>query len=372
MKSKYLTWFKDLEIELESRDEGTMLLCSSIQEPLDLLHKLITPLFEQNLSDHFTRVNGWGLPSLIENLAKRYFVKPENVQLSNGASNAIFLVCQSLLSKGDHVIVESPVYEPLIQVPEFARAKITRLLRRPEEFRIDLKKLQKAITSKTKMIILTNLHNPSGAYLDDSLLADLLSAVKKDIHIVIDEIYHDFIYSIQKPAAALDKRFISINSLSKVYGMSLLRCGWILADAKVIKQIRKLHSLVENIGSKILEKMSSVVIENMDEFLNRSIHQANRNRKILEQGISPLLDKGILSGKIPEYGCIYYPKIEGVDKPEHVIQDLLDLHKIFVVPGHFFGDADRIRIGFGGKSADLRKNLRKFSEGFLAAYENYV
>ena len=109
----------------------------------------------------------------------------------NGASNAIYLVCRGYLNKGDHVVIESPVYEPLIATPDFIGCNISYLKRTPPDYRIDLDRLDKLLTPETKMLILTNLHNPSGAHLNnDSLLeiAELAKSRNKNIRILVDEI----------------------------------------------------------------------------------------------------------------------------------------------------------------------------------------
>ncbi len=313
--------------------------------------------------------NAWGHPALIKSIANRYDVDEQRVATTNGASNGIYLLCRALLSKDDHVIIESPAYEPLVATADSVGSRITYWKRKPPEYLFDYDDLKRTVKPDTTLLIISNLHNPSGALpRDDQLkeLACVAQQVNPTIKIAVDEVYHDFTSGTQMPAATLDDCFISLNSLTKVYGLGCVHTGWILAERAVIDKIKRVQLLVEGSGAKLLEGFVSFIIENLDEYLNRAVEIVSKNRRLLVQYLRPLLSDGILSSKIPKYGCTYFPRILGVNDSWMFIEKLAEQYQVYVVPGRFFGEPEHIRIGFGEKPEKLKTSLEKFTEAAYA------
>ena len=364
LRINYLTWVKNLYRELIRRGQSEPvynLTASSIAEPDDLLsNHLMLGLSKEGVK----RPDPWFHPQLVERISRIEGVRPENIMLASGASGALFLVCRTILEKGAHVIIETPCYEPLIAVPEFIGAEISFFHRKSEnDYHIDPDELDSLILDRTKLIILTNLHNPSGCFLRDDDLLNILAVGRRHnrhIKILVDEVYHRFIDKGIKSAVKLDDGFISINSLSKVYGLYALRCGWIVADSDTIESLLNVFVLTENIGSPLNESVSSVVLEYLHEYDVYSQALLSDNREILKEYIRPLLDEGLLEGEIPEYGCIYFPKCVGLEDTRLFAQSVAESHNVFFVPGVFFGSPQHVRIGFGGKSEVVREGLIKF------------
>jgi aspartate/methionine/tyrosine aminotransferase len=174
-------------------------------------------------------------------------------------------------------------------------------------------------------------------------------------------VYHDFVKDRQPPAALLNDAFISINSLSKVYGLSFLRCGWIMASPAVIEKVRQVGILTANFGSHLTEMLASLVFANIEEYDRHWLTLTSRNRNIVQDGLSPLLEEGRLVGKIPTAGCTFFPQVANVSETRRFTQELASQHQVFVVPGDFFGRPDCIRIGFGGNSEELQRGLERLA-----------
>jgi aspartate/methionine/tyrosine aminotransferase len=366
MKIDYLTWVKDLYrdfLSMESDKPFYNLTSSSVEVPIEKLkHHIELSLTE----DALKHSDPWFHPGLTAKIARLEDVRPENILLTSGGSGAIFLVCRTILEKGDEVIVEHPYYEPLTAIPKYLGAEIRLLHRRPEnDFRIDTDALQSLMSHRTKLIVLTNLHNPTGAYLTKESLMNILTVARKandGVKIMVDEVYHRFVDQGVKPAANLDEAFISINSLSKVYGLFMLRCGWITACSDFIEKVRNVFVLLENIGSPVNEAIANTVVEHLDEYAVHSHSILFQNRKVLKEIIQPLLDDGILKGELPANGCIYFPELAGVNNVDGFIRKLMKKQHVYVAPGRFFGSSQHIRIGFGGNSANLKIGLERFVE----------
>lgn len=367
MKTNYLTWIHNLSKELHGRTDCYNLLYSNVQEPTDLLVQHYENSHE--FSQQFKQPNVWGHPHLIEGIANNYGISSDRILITTGASLGMVMVCQTFLKQGDHVIIEHPVYEPLLAATDSLGARISWLKRRAEQdYQIDLNELDSLVTPQTKLIILSNLHNPSSAWLTDKLLQDIVATAQKyngEIKVVIDEVYHDFVKTQQRPAALLNDSFISINSLSKVYGLGLLRCGWILAAPKAIDKLRRQGILAGNFGSRLTETLASLVFDNLAAYDSHWSAITTRNRQIVQAVMSPLLEQELLIGKIPPTGCVLFPKIAGLSDTREFTQALANQQQVFVVPGYFFGAPACIRIGFGGKAEELQMGLAKLASAII-------
>jgi len=363
MNTNYLSWFKALDIALQGRRDCHLLMSSNVCEPLDLLEKHA----KQNWAE-LRRLqsynNDWGHPVLKQLIASRYGVKPANILLTNGCTNATYLSIVSQVKPGDTVICETPAYQPMWQIAGLSGADIKWLERRPPHYRPDPDELSAVINKKTSLVILTNLHNPSGAHFGKKELAEIARAVRrrnKKTRILMDEVFRDFEPGKPTPACTIDRAYISTGSLSKVYGLSHLECGWILADKKTIDHIAPYFVLSDGNGSRYLESMSAVVFEKLDTYLSRSLDIVACNRKELVKTAGPLIKEGLLSGDIPEQGCIWFPKVAGFSNADKLADLLAKRYKVYVVPGRFFGDAGRIRIGFGNQPEAFRKSIAAFA-----------
>jgi len=361
VNTNYLSWFKALDIALQDRKDCFQLLSSNVYEPLDMLEKNVKKNWDE-LRRLQSYNNDWGHPVLKELIAKRYGVKPANILLTNGCTNATYLSIVSQVKPGDTVICETPAYQPMWQTAELLGASIKWLKRRPPHYRVDPDELAAMIDKKTSLVILTNLHNPSGAHLKKTQLTDIARAVRgknKTTRILMDEVFRDFVPD--KPACTVDPVYISTGSLSKAYGLSHLECGWILADKKTIEMINPFFVLSDGNGSRYLEAMSAVVFEHLDAYLSRSQGIVARNRKELVKAVGPLVKEGLISGDIPEQGCIWFPNVSGFRNAEELSALLAKRYKVFVVPGRFFGDAGRIRIGFGGRPEEFKGSIQRLA-----------
>lgn len=361
MDKNYLSWFKVLDIALQYRRDCRLLMSSNVYEPLDML--------EKHAKQHWAELrrlqsynNDWGHPVLKQLISKRYGIKPLELLLTNGCTNATYLSIISQVKPGDTVICETPAYQPMWQTAELSGARIKWLKRRPPHYRPDPDELAALVDKKTSLVILTNLHNPSGAHLCKKELAEIARAVRrrnKRTRILMDEVFRDFVPN--QPACTVDPAYISTGSLSKVYGLSHLECGWIASDQRTIERVSPFFVLSDGNGSRYLESLSVVVFEHLDAYLSRSLDIVARNRKELVKAAWPLIEEGLVAGEIPEQGCIWFPKVAGFRNTDKLSDLLAKRYKIYVVPGRFFGDAGRIRIGFGSQPEAFRRSIAAFA-----------
>ncbi len=362
----YLAWFKDLDARLSKSRGVHSLISSNVSEPLDMLEELIRENVDELIQLQKYN-NDWGHPVLKERIAARYGVGPGNVLLTNGCTNATYLAVVSHVRRGDTFVCETPAYQPMWQSAAFVGARIKWLRRRPPHYTVDPEELGRLVDGHTAMAALTNLHNPSGARLARSELREIAAAVRRRnrrARILVDEVFREFV--TDKSACTVDPIFISTGSLSKVYGLSHLDCGWVLADKLTIERIWPFFTMSDGNGSRYLESLSAVVFSRLDHYLRRAKGLVEQNRQALCRAMEPLLLEGLLEGRIPEHGCIWFPAIRGVRNTGSFCRYAARCHRVHVVPGEYFGDRSRFRVGFGCDPKHFPKAATSLAEAIIS------
>jgi aspartate/methionine/tyrosine aminotransferase len=311
--------------------------------------------------DDFTMVadNEYGWAPLLDRIAQRYAADPENVVLAHGTSMANHLVCAAMLEPGDRVLSEWPVYDPLVTVPRYLGCEVDYFERSESDaYAIDLNRVEDALTSRTRLVILSNLHNPSGALIHRAHLKDLAGlADAKDFYVLLDEVYLEWIYGwADEPATAfnISPRFITTRSLTKVFGLAALRAGWILADIDLASRMRRLNGLFASSMSHPAERLAARVFDNAAELLAAQRTRVNYNRALLSEFIE---SQPSLSWTAAQTGTIGFVHLAGgtVD----ALLAHLQANDSLITPGRFFGVADHFRIGFGMERAQLEGGLAR-------------
>src|SRR5271169_551216 len=182
----------------------------------------------------------YGYRPLMERLAAKAGVPTECVVYTLGTSMANFVALTALVHRGDDVLVERPTYDPLLTVLDYIGAKVCRFERLPENgFRLRPEELERKLTPQTRLVILCNLHNPSGALTDESTLRQVGAiAAKVGARVLVDEVYLETLFEQSwRSAFHLGTNFVVTSSLTKAYGLSGIRCGWILADRQLVERM---------------------------------------------------------------------------------------------------------------------------------------
>ncbi len=301
--------------------------------------------------------NPYGYEPLLEAIAHRYGVGAENVVLTQGASQAIFMVCAGLLEPDDRVVVEKPAYEPLLSCPRFFRAGIMRLERRFEnKFLVDLDDYRRLLAQGAKLIILTNLHNPTGVFLNREQIAVLAAeADKAGAYLFIDEIYLEFMSDeLSRSAFGLSDRVIVASSLTKVYGLGGLRCGWILASPEVAQKLRRLTDYLVVEGVFIGEVIAARLFPYLDQLRQKNRGWLEANQQLVGNFIA---GEPKLSWVEPAGGVVCFPRLEAGRSGDEFSQRLRLEAEVSVVPGSFFELREHFRLGYAVSSAQLAKAL---------------
>jgi len=306
-----------------------------------------------------------GYPPLVDAIAAHYGVDASRVMTASGCSGANLLAIAASVEAGDDVLMEKPYYDPLIGTARLVGAEVRCFDRRFEDgYRLDLDEMRRAMTPRTKLIILTNPHNPSGVVLDDeSIRAAAAVAAEHGAALLVDEVYLDIVNILAEgrrhtPAALLAPNAISTSSLTKSYGLNALRCGWAIASPGVAERIRRARDVVDGIGPVPIERLSALAFAQMDRLSDRA-----RGLVEMNLGVFRLWAAGVksLSLAAPAGSTVVFPRVEGVADTRVMAELLLREHDVAVVPGHFFGEPRNIRISLAGRPNVLRDGLAKLA-----------
>jgi aspartate/methionine/tyrosine aminotransferase len=315
-----------------------------------------------------TAPGAYGNASLQERLAKHNHVPVQCVVPATGTSMANHLAMAAVLDPGDEVLIEQPVYGPLLDVAEYLGARIKRIARKFETgFAIDVDELQRITSRETRLIVLSNLHNPSGALLSaETLRAIGEIAQRAGARVLVDEVYLEMLFETEKPfsfhigkslAADADNPFIVTSSLTKVYGLSGLRCGWILASPDLAKRMWLLNDLYGAVAAHAAERMSVIAFDHLEQFRSRTRALLATNRALLDAFLDSRRD---LECFRPVAGTVVFPRLTNCDA-QQFFQLLREEYETTVVPGSFFEMPQHFRIGIGGDTENLQAGLERLS-----------
>ena len=303
----------------------------------------------------------YGYPPLQERLAKRSGVPVECVVAATGTSMANHLALAALINSGDEVLIEQPAYEPLLAVAEYLGARILRFPRRFEDsFQLDPREIERAVTPRTRVVVVTNLHNPSGARAPDSALRLIGEiAQSRGAYVLVDEVYLEACFDpAARTAFHLGPNFIVTTSLTKAFGLSGLRCGWILAPAPLAERMWRLNDLFGVIPAHPAERLSVIALDHLGEISAYARKRLDANRPVLMRFFDSRKD---LIAIRPEAGTIAFPQF-AAGKVDALCQLLREKYETSVVPGRFFEMPEHFRIGIGGQTELLEEGLRRLGQ----------
>src|SRR3954447_20738356 len=344
------------------------------------------PLSELGVTIDQLEINGdstYGYAPLQHAIAKKCEVSPHRVVAAAGTSMANHLAMAALLDPGDEVVMEHPIYELLVSTAKYFGANVKTFPRiESEGYALNPAAIKKAISSKTKLIVITNLHNPSSVLTPDATLREVGGIARSvGAHVIVDEVYLDAVYeNTPRTSFHLGPEFIVTNSLTKVYGLSGLRCGWILAQPDLADKMWRLNDLFGSIPAHPAELLSVIAFQHLDKIRARARKIVEADRAALTTFLDAQVGPGDtqagrgetkaegrdeqrathLTAIRTQFGTTSFLGLKSQEgNPANADEFLTKLrrdHDTSAVPGRFFGMPDHFRIGMG-------VNHEMFTEG---------
>ena len=319
------------------------------------------PLRELPVDLKELEINGddsYGYAPLQQAIAAHHGVDPECVVESAGTSMANHLAMAAIIEPGDEVLIEHPAYGPILDVADYLQGDVKRFRRAEENgWAIEPAEVRRHITPKTRLIVITNLHNPTSALTPESVLREIGDIARSvGAFVLVDEVYLDAVYEeTPRTAFHLGPGFVVTSSLTKVYGVSGLRCGWILARPDLAWKMRRLNDLYSATPVFPGELLSVVAFRHLDVLRERARRIVEADRNLLRDFLA---QQSAISAVWTHWGTTSFLRLSR-DRGSNADAFLERLQSEFdtsAVPGRFFEMPDHFRIGMG-------VNTEMFAEG---------
>ena len=297
---------------------------------------------------------------------------PQQVMVTHGSSEAIFLIMNGLLDANDEIVVLDPCYQQLFSIAESIGCQLKPWrLQFKHNFAPDVEEAKSLINSNTRMVVVNFPHNPTGASLTPEEQQDLIDAVAKvEAYLVWDGAFADLVYNdLKLPTPNLQyDRSISMGTLSKAYGLPGLRFGWCIASPSVLSRFIHLRDYLTLHLSPLVELIAQRVIEKADHLLNIRLQQAYTNLETLSEWIDQ--HQEFVQWARPLGGVCTFLYLRNISDTETFCHCLANNHKVLLVPGTCFNYEGHVRLGFGGSTSDLNEGLYRLSKALVTDKTN--
>ncbi len=290
-----------------------------------------------------------------------------------GGKHAIFGLTQALLDEGDECIIPVPYWVTYKDVVNFAGGKCVFVnTNESEGFDLQASMVEKAITPKTKMIMLNSPSNPSGAVFDRAELNKIIAIAKdRGIWVITDECYDRFLYDAEPyslATPALKDTVIVAGSLSKTYSMTGWRIGFVLGPAAVVSGIGKLQSHSTSNPTSIAQKAAVEALRGPQDSVGMMLGEFRKRRDYV---IGRLRAMPGVTVQVPQGAFYAYPNVSaaytnGITNSLQFSEKLLAEEFVAVVPGEAFGTNEHIRISYATSMKELERGLDRLQR-FIAA-----
>lgn len=321
---------------------------------------------------HLGYTETWGAPDLREAIAQTYdHMRAENILCFAGAEEGVYAAMRVLLSKGDHAIVVVPNYQAAETLPLEICAVTGVALDAANDWHLNIDDIEAAIEPNTKLVSVCFPNNPTGKIIPSADWARLVSLCRKHgLYLFSDEVYRllelDGSKRITQAADAYEKG-LSLNVMSKAYGLPGLRVGWIACqDKDVLQQLERYKHYLSICNSAPSERLAVIALGVRNKILDK-------NRGLMQSNITKLDDffadyPALFDWSHPDGSCIAYPKFKGRGGVEAFCENLVHESGVLLLPASIYTSElmetpkGHFRIGFG----------REGLEEGLAAFRNYL
>jgi aspartate/methionine/tyrosine aminotransferase len=299
----------------------------------------------------------WGLPALREEIARTYDnLEPDDVVCFAGASEPIFLATQTLLDADSHAVVITPNYQSAEAVP-CAIGETTGVALRPEDgWALDLDAVRRVLRRNTTVISVNFPNNPTGAVPDPGTWRGLATLCdERGIRLFSDEVYRGLEIPPQQQlpqAADLSPTALSLNVMSKAYGLPGLRIGWIACrDRKILAKLERAKHYTSICNSAPSEVLALIALRARERVLERNRQIVRDNARTFAEFFAAYPD--LFEFTPPQGGCVCFPRYLGDDGVETMCRDLVDEVGVLLLPASIYRseltpvDTDRFRVGIG-------------------------
>ena len=337
------------------------------------------------IQENFTKYTiNTGIPELRKVISEKLLrdnniaVDPSQILVSNGAKHSIFNALQAIVNKGDEVIIPAPYWVSYPEMVKLVDGKPV-ILKTTEktDFKISASQLKKAITKKSKALILCSPSNPTGSVYSPDELQEIAKVIEKTgIYVIADEIYEKVIYDDAKHFSLASipeiKDFIiTVNGVSKAYSMTGWRIGFMAANKAVIDAADKVQSQVTSAPNSIAQKAALAAFAGNDNEVHAMTAEFKRRRDYIFSemikipGVTSTNPKGAFY-LFPNISAFFGKSFNGqkIKNSDDVAQFLIKEAQVVTVPGSGFGANNNIRLSYACSMQELEKAVSRMRNAF--------
>ena len=298
-----------------------------------------------------------GTPPLRAAIAGTYAgLAPEDILAFAGAEEGIFCAMHALLDKDSHAVIVTPNYQSSETLPLSICATTGVALRERENWALDVDELHVALKPYTKLVLINFPHNPTGKVIDRATFDALVTLCReRGLYLFSDEVYRGLERrpELQLPQAAeVYERGISLNVMSKAYGLPGLRVGWIAArDRALLSRMERIKHYLSICNAGPSEHLAVIALKARAAIVARNLALIERNLEDVNTFFAEFPD--LFDWRLPDGGCIGFPRYKGKDGVESFCKRLAEEVGVVLLPSSIYQSAltptptDRFRIGFG-------------------------
>jgi len=313
-----------------------------------------------------------GMPGLkkaiVQYTEKNYgrTIDPANVIVSDGAKHSIFNVLYALINPGDQVIVLAPYWVSYPEMVKMVNGVPVIVTPADGSFYPKLSEIEKAITSSTRAIIINSPNNPSGAVFSDEFVSQIVEfCERKNIYLLTDDIYHKLIFDGKKIAPAYNftkkdiesTNVIVINGVSKTYGMTGFRVGWVVANRKLVKVMTNIQGQITTCNSPICQVAAEAALNDDQSSVDVLLDTIEKNRNTVMRELQAIPGMKIVK---PQGTFYCFPDFSAFNKDSMALADfLLKKALVVTVPGREFGMEGHLRLSYAGAPGEVADGLAR-------------
>jgi len=292
------------------------------------------------------------------------------IMVTAGLAEGIFVALLGLLDEGDEVLVPSPVWLNYVHISKMAGAvPVFYGIKEENDFQIDIAELRSKITPKTKMLVLISPNNPTGGVLSASVLEEVAKvAVEHDLLVISDEIYEKIIFDGVKHVSVatfpgMKERTIVMNGFSKIYSMTGWRLGYVAASRELISVMVRAHQYNAASASSISQWAGVEALENSDAAVAAMQAEYQRRKDFIVPAINAIPHLSCVPPKGSFYIFVNIKEL-GISSEEAAFY-FLEECGVSTIPGTTFGEAGEgyIRVSFAASYEDLVEAAGRFRQG---------
>ena len=328
------------------------------------------------LDEGFTKyTNTTGIPELKAAVADKFkrdnniHCKPEDVIVSVGGKQALFNIFMALLNPGDEVLLPSPYWVSYADMVMVAEGVVKTVDIHSNRFKLTAKMVEKAISPRTRVLVLNSPSNPTGMIMDRAEIEKIAKlALKHNFYVISDEVYEYFLYDGKSPFSIgsipeMKELVFTVNAVSKTYSMTGWRIGYMTSPRDFIKPISNLQSHSTSNPCSIAQKAALAALTGPQDCVKAMVDEFQVRRNYVYQAFNQI--PGLKLEK-PEGAFYAFVDISGhkINDSFAMAEFLLKKARVAVVPGGAFGDEGNqfIRFSFASSMADIQEGMRRIKE----------